>query len=173
MEFVHERKVSPREPLADRTFPSLYMYAYIYTHQWHLLCGMIPMVNLRLRGISTAIHSVDPDLKNILDEIRMITLFIVCHKSKSNGVWASSRCALRIAAKRRWNLLPSYMYVYIIYIYLSSAPLLNERNCMNTPSSSIVRVPARSRFTGSKFNLQVYILIIFPVIDVAFCVSYP
>jgi len=44
MEFVHERKVSPREPLADRTFPSLYMYAYIYTHQWHLLCGMIPMV---------------------------------------------------------------------------------------------------------------------------------
>ena len=62
----------------------------------------------------------------------MITLIIVCHKSKSNGVWAGSRCALRIAAKRRWNLL-SYMYVYIIYIYLSSEPLLNERNCMNTP----------------------------------------
>ena len=87
------------------------------------------------------------------------------------GRAVGAHCASQPSGGGIYSLV--YVRVYYIHISLSSEPLLNERNCMNTPSCSIVRVPASSRFTGSKFYLQVHILIMFPVIDVAFCVSYP
>ena len=76
------------------------------------------MVNLRLRGISTAIHSVDPDLKNILDEIRMITLIIVCHKSKSNGVWGGQSVRIAHRSQAAVESTP-LVYVRIYYIHIS------------------------------------------------------